>query len=81
MPPITTSESIFDFRLAYEGSIVAHVPKNFFVAFLGTNQFRRVGLIFVCWFYDGNTQRLTESGFMDLSHVPMSRKIVSFFLS
>ena len=38
--------------------------KKLFVAFLGTNQFRRVGLRFVCWFYDGNTQRLTESGFM-----------------
>ena len=37
----------------------------FFVAFLGINQFRRVGLRFVCWFYDGNTQRLTESGFME----------------
>ena len=23
------------------------------------------GLRFVCWFYDGNTQRLTESGFME----------------
>ena len=39
--------------------------KNLFVAFLGINQVRRVGLRFVCWFYDGNTQRLTESGFME----------------
>ena len=36
-----------------------------FVAFLGINQFRRVGLRFVCWFYDENTQRLTESSFME----------------
>ena len=39
--------------------------QNFFVAFLGINQFRRVGLRVVCWFYVGNTQRLTESGFME----------------
>ena len=36
-----------------------------FVTFLGINQFRRVGLRFVCWFYYVNTQRLTESGFME----------------
>ena len=35
------------------------------MAFLGINQFCRVGLRFVCWFYVGNTQRLTESGFME----------------
>ena len=35
------------------------------MAFLGINQFRRVGLRFVCWFYVGNTQRLTESGFIE----------------
>ena len=35
------------------------------MAFLGINQFRPVGLRFVCWFYDGNTQRLKESGFME----------------
>ena len=35
------------------------------MAFLGINQFRQVGLRFVCWFYDGNTRRLTESGFME----------------
>ena len=35
------------------------------MAFLGINQFWRVGLRFVCWFYDGNTQKLTESGFME----------------
>ena len=34
-------------------------------AFLGINQFRRVGLRFVCWFYDGNTQRLTVNGLME----------------
>ena len=39
--------------------------KKLFVAFLGINQFHRVGLRFVCWFYDRNTQRLTESGFME----------------
>ena len=39
--------------------------KKLFVAFLGINQFRRVGLRFVCWFYYGNTQRLTESCFME----------------
>ena len=36
-----------------------------FVAFLGRSQFRQVGLRFVCWLYDGNTQRLTECGFME----------------
>ena len=41
-----------------------NAPK-LFVAFLGINQFRRVGLRFVCWFYYGNTQRLTESCFME----------------
>ena len=35
------------------------------MTFLGINQFRRVDLRFVCWFYDGNTQRLTESSFME----------------
>ena len=35
------------------------------LAFLALNQFRRVGLRFVCWFYDRNNQRLTESGFME----------------
>ena len=38
--------------------------KPFFVAFLGINQFCQIGLRFVRWFYVGNTQRLTESGFM-----------------
>ena len=42
-----------------------NVQKKLFVAFLGIYQFRRVGLRFVCWFYDGNTQRLTESGFIE----------------
>ena len=40
--------------------------KQLFVAFLGINQFSRVGLRFVSWFYYGNTQRLTESGFMEM---------------
>ena len=40
-------------------------PTPFNVAFLGTNQFRKVGLRFVCWFYYENTQRLTESGLME----------------
>ena len=39
--------------------------KKLFLAFLGSNQFRRVGLRFVCWFYVGNTQMLTESSFME----------------
>ena len=37
--------------------------KKTFVAFLVINQFRRFDLRFV--FYVGNTQRLTESGFME----------------
>ena len=37
--------------------------KNFFMAFLGINQFRRVGLKICVGFYNGNTQRLTESCF------------------
>ena len=41
------------------------VKRIFFVAFLGINQFCQVGLRFVCRFYVGNTQRLTESGFME----------------
>ena len=36
-----------------------------FCGFPGYKPVRRVGLRFVCWFYDGNTQRLTESGFME----------------
>ena len=39
------------------------IPYTFFVAFLGINQFRLVGLRFVCWLYYGNIQRLTESCF------------------
>ena len=39
--------------------------KKHFVAFLGIHQFRRIGLRYGCWFYDGNTQMLTESGFME----------------
>ena len=35
------------------------------MAFLGINQIRQVGLRFVCWFYDGNTQRLIQIGFME----------------
>ena len=41
------------------------LQKKLFVAFLGIKQFRRVDLRFVCWFYDGNTQRLIQSGFME----------------
>ena len=37
----------------------------FFVAFLGINRFCQAGLRYICWFHDGNTQRLTESGFME----------------
>ena len=40
-------------------------PKKLFVAFLGINQFLRIGFRFVCWFYVGHTQRLTQSGFME----------------
>ena len=36
-----------------------------FCGFPGYKQFRWVGLRFVCWFHDGNTQRLTKSGFME----------------
>ena len=36
-----------------------------FLAFLDSNQFHLVGLRFVCWFYVRNTQRLTESGFIE----------------
>ena len=39
------------------------------MAFLGINHFRRVGLRLVCWFYDGNSQRLTKSGFMEKSGI------------
>ena len=49
-------------RQAYTISIN---KKKLFVAFLGINQLHLVGLRIVCWFYNGNTQRLTESGFMD----------------
>ena len=35
------------------------------MAFLGINQFRQVDLRFVCWFHDGDTQRLSKSGFME----------------
>ena len=37
----------------------------FVLAFLGSNNFRPVGLRFGSWFYVENTQRLTESGFME----------------
>ena len=39
------------------------------MAVLGTNQFPLFGLRFVCWFYGGNTQRLTESGIMEKSGI------------
>ena len=41
----------------------------FFVALLGINQFLRVGLTFVCWFYDGHTQRLTKNGYMEKQRI------------
>ena len=47
------------------GDLQPLVYKRKNVAFLGINQFRWVGLRFVCWFYDENTKRLTESGFME----------------
>ena len=53
-----------------------------FVAFLGINQFRRVGLRFVCWFYVGNTQRLTKGGFDVLAVVRPTRVyLLDFFCS
>ena len=39
--------------------------KNFLWLSLGSNQYRREGLWFVCLLYDGSTRRLTESGFME----------------
>ena len=36
-----------------------------FVAVLGINQFCWVGLRYICWFHNGNTLRLTDSGFME----------------
>ena len=57
------TESVFLWR-SWELNLRPLVHKaNKFVAFLGINQFRRVGLRFVCWFYVGNTQRLTEKWF------------------
>ena len=38
--------------------------KNFLWLSLGSNQYRREGLWFVCLLYDGSTRRLAESGFM-----------------
>ena len=52
-------------RLREAGIEPATPGYTFFVACLGINQFRRVGLRFVCWFCYGNTQRLTKSGFME----------------
>ena len=39
-------------------------PLHLFVAFLGINQFRLVGLKSVYWIYVGNTQRLSETCFI-----------------
>ena len=36
-----------------------------FLWLLGVNQFGLVGLRYVCWFYDRNTQMLTETGFLE----------------
>ena len=49
----------------YKYKLTKIPKKQLFVAFLGINEFRRVGLRLVCWFYDRNTQRLTESGLME----------------
>ena len=38
---------------------------RYFYGFPGYKPVGRVGLRFMCWFYDRNTQRLTESGFME----------------
>ena len=46
-------------------TMVASKAKKVFVAFLDINQFCWVGLRFAFWFYDGNTQRLIKSGFME----------------
>ena len=52
------------------------------MAFLGINQFRRVGLRFVRWFHDGNTKRLTESGFMESPRIkPATRGLQGIGLS
>ena len=51
-------------RRSRESNLRPLVTRYFFVAFLGIKQFSRVGLD-LCWFYVGNTQRLTESGFME----------------
>ena len=40
-------------------------PTDFLWLSLGSNQYRREGLWFVCLLYDGSTRRLTESGFME----------------
>ena len=40
-------------------------PIKMFAAFMGINQFCSVGLRFVCWFYDGTSQRLADCGFME----------------
>ena len=38
---------------------------RYFCGFPGYKPVGQIGLRFVCWFYDRNTQRLTESGFME----------------
>ena len=40
-------------------------PKKIFCGFPGYKPVLGFGLRFVCWFYDGNIQRLTQIGFME----------------
>ena len=54
-----------DIGLSPTPRCLSPTPKKLFVAFLGCYQFCLVGFRFVCCFYDGNTQRLTQSGFME----------------
>ena len=66
--PVTPGLQGIGFSLHY-GDLILGTPKKLFMAVLGTNQFPLFGLRFVCWFYGGNTQRLTESGFMEKSGI------------
>ena len=44
---------------------ICGAPKTFCGFPGGIKQFRWLSLRFVCWFYDGNTKRLTKSGLME----------------
>ena len=67
-------------------NLIRHrIIKILFLAFLGKNQFLLVGLRFLCWFYEGNTQRLTESDFMEkpgiepaTSGLPTRRRLIPY---